>query len=160
MFKISFLSALLISIGMLSSAAESPAAGQAAEATWWHRSEIVNALDLSPALLKKMDDVLQTNIGQRLELRSDFRTASKAFREALIAANRQKAEAAAERLADIAASRDRLSSRLKIDILSLLSREQLARLTVDYPKVIRGSWIRHTHGHRGKRAGKGHFRKQ
>ena len=160
MLKIPLLSAVLMTVVSLLPAAEPPSSTQPAGTAWWHRSDIVKALNITPELQERMDRVLQVNIGKRVELRTDFRKASRAFREALGVGDWKKAQRAAGSLAGIAATRDRLGSSLKIDILSLLSKEQLARLTVDFPKVVRGPWIRRTEKRNGKKEGRKHSRKQ
>jgi len=133
---------------------------EAVDAAWWHRSEIVTALELTPEMSDRMDGVLRSNLEKRITLRTDFRDASKAFRKALVGGDWKAADQAAERLAEVSASRERLVSRLKIDVLSLLSTEQLTRLAVDYPKVIRGAWVRRATGRRGAGGGTKHVRKR
>jgi len=158
MLKIPLLSAVLMTVVSLLPAAEPPSSTQPAGSAWWHRSDIVKALNLSSEVQGRMDEVLKANIARRMELRTDFRKASRAFREALGVGDWKKAQDAAGSLAGIAATRDRLGSSLKIDVLSKLSKEQLARLSVDFPKVIRGQWIHRTKNR--KAAGRKHSRKQ
>ncbi len=109
---------------------------------WWQDPEISEALSLTPALRATMDGIMRTNLEKRLEIRSASREKSKAFNEALETGEWAAARKAAEKLAKTSADQDRMRSNLKIDILSVLSKDQLATLTADHGQIIRRPWVR------------------
>ncbi len=133
---------LTLAVALPSSGADTSAIDSHVANAWWQDPGISEALSLTPALRAKMDGVMRANLEKRLEIRSASREKSKAFNEALETGEWAAARKAAESLADASADQDRMRSNLKIDILSVLSKDQLATLTADHGQVIRRPWVR------------------
>lgn len=120
--------------------------------TWWQDPGISEALSLTPALRATMDGIMRTNLEKRLELRKASREHLKTYSKGLETGDWAAARKATESLAKASAAQDRMRSNLKIDILSVLSKDQLATLAADHGQVIRRPWIRQTKDQRTRGA--------
>jgi Spy/CpxP family protein refolding chaperone len=123
-------------------AAPAPEAPQADASTggWWNEPKIVETLTLGEEQRKKMDGFLEAF---RQELRAGGGPAARrAFTEALTAGDWKEARARLQELSEEASRPLQAHGELKIDVLSALSKEQLAKLVESYPHLIDQPWIR------------------
>lgn len=124
-------------------AAAAPEAASRASSSpngWWNEPAIIEKLTLSEEQRKKMDGSLE-------EFRKTLReiegvAARDAFTDALTAGDWKKARAKLDELSKEASQPLLAHGRLKIDVLSTLSKEQLAKLVESYPRLIGQPWIR------------------
>lgn len=142
---------LLLAIGPGPVAAQ-PEAGAKADAApegspagsrpsgWWNEPSIVEALTLSEAQRKKMDGYLETF--RKTLQGGEGAAARNAFTEALQAGEWKKARSELDEISAEASRPLRAHGQLKIDVLSTLSKEQLAKLVESYPRLISQPWVR------------------
>jgi Spy/CpxP family protein refolding chaperone len=107
---------------------------------WWNDPKVVEQLTLSEEQRKKMDGYYESF---REALRAgEGREARSAFTEALKAGNWKKARSSLAELSKESSLPVQIHGELKIDILSTLSKEQLAKLVEGYPRLIAQPWVR------------------
>jgi len=146
MLRISIFVTLVMTIAGALPAGEPSTIDLAVGNAWWQTPAISDALELTPPQRAAMDGAMRTNLERRNELRMQSRADLKIYNEALDTGDWKAAAKTAEKLAGTAAAQNRLRSQLKIDVLTLLSKEQLAKLVADHAQVIRRPWV-------GKKAG-------
>jgi Spy/CpxP family protein refolding chaperone len=111
--------------------------GQGGKTPWWQESRTQEALELTEEQRAKMDEILanyQTN-------RPEDRRAT-AFHETLVQGTWKEARAEVEKLAKVAETSVRLRGEFKVDVLSLLSKEQHQKLIDRFPRLIYRPWAR------------------
>jgi Spy/CpxP family protein refolding chaperone len=111
------------------------------DALWWNDPEIVKALSLTEEQRKKMGEYLKAyreNVPQDRQ--------PEEFHETLVQGDWEAARSEGERLAKSAATLIRMRGTLKIDVLSLLSKEQREMLIDRYPRLIYRPWRRAMRG--------------
>jgi len=119
---------------------KAPVRGGAARedaALWWDDPEIVKALSLSDEQRKKMNEVLakyRANVPRNPK--------PEAFHETLVQGDWKAARKEGDKVAEVAAESVRMRGALKIDVLSLLTKEQLGILVDRYPRLIYTPWRR------------------
>ncbi|MBW2421534.1 MAG: Spy/CpxP family protein refolding chaperone [Deltaproteobacteria bacterium] len=111
------------------------------KALWWNDPKIVKGLSLTDEQREKMRALLKA---YREAVPGDPRT--NAFQESLVQGNWKKARIESEKLAKAAETSVRIRGALKIDVLSVLSKEQLAKLVDQYPRLIYKRWRRAMRG--------------
>jgi Spy/CpxP family protein refolding chaperone len=110
-------------------------------ALWWNDPKIVKDLSLTDEQRQKMSQLLQTyraNVAPNPQMDT--------FHETLVQGSWKEARAETEKLAAAAGTSVRMRGALKIDVLSLLSKEQLANLVDRYPRLIYQRWRRAMRG--------------
>ena len=110
-------------------------------ALWWDDSGKVKALSLTDEQRKKMREHLNA---YREKVPREGR--APAFHEALVQGNWKNARSESEKMAKLAEASVRMRVDLKIDALSLLSKEQLQLLVDKYPRLIYKPWKRAKQG--------------
>lgn len=107
---------------------------------WWNDPKVVEQLTLSEEQRKKMDGYYE-NFREALRA-GEGREARSAFTEALKAGDWKKARSSLAQLSKESSLPVQTHGELKIDILSTLSKEQLAKLVEGYPRLIAQPWVR------------------
>lgn len=110
-------------------------------ALWWDDPEIVKALSLTDEQRKKMREYLKA---YREKVPQERRP--EAFHETLVQGDWKAARSESEKVAKIAQESVRMRGTLKIDVLTLLSKEQREILVDRYPRLIYKPWRRAMHG--------------
>ena len=110
---------------------------KAKSSLWWNEPGIVKAVSLTEEQRKKMGDL-------RMVFRKKVPESPKMaeFHEALVQGNWKNARAESDKIVARASDSVRLRGTLKIDVLSLLSKEQLKKLVDGYPRLIYKPWRR------------------
>lgn len=123
-------------------AGAAPEAGQAGSSAngWWNEPTVVEKLTLSEEQRKKMDGYLDTF--RKVLREAEGAAARDAFTEALTAGDWKKARSKLDELSAASSQPLLAHGQLKIDVLSTLSKEQLAKLAESYPRLIGQPWIR------------------
>ncbi len=111
------------------------------DALWWDDPKIVKNLSLTDEQRKKMGEYLEA---YRKNPPQDLRP--EAFHETLVQGDWEAGRSESERLAKRAATSVRMRGTLKIDVLSLLSKEQRELLVDRYPRLIYKPWRRAMRG--------------
>ena len=111
------------------------------DALWWNDPKIVKDLSLTDEQRKKMGEVLKA---YRKNVPQDRQPEE--FHETLVQGDWEAARSEGERLAKSAATSIRMRGKLKIDVLSLLSKEQREMLIDRYPRLIYQPWRRAMRG--------------
>ena len=111
------------------------------DARWWDDPKIVKALSLTDEQRTKMGEYLKA-------YRKNVPPSQKpdAFHETLVQGNWKAARSASEKIAKNAETAVRMRGALKIDVLSLLSKEQRDTLVDRYPRLIYKPWRRAMRG--------------
>ena len=118
------------------------AAGQRGEnSIWWHDPAIQKALTLTDEQRGKMDVLLAA---YRKKRPPERRTT--AFHETLVQGTWKQARAESEKLSELAGATIRMRGELKIDVLSILSKEQHKELVDRFPRLIYKPWMRAMRG--------------
>ena len=106
-------------------------------AIWWNDQGIVKALTLTDQQRTKMEKYLNS-------YRESVPPAQRpdAFHEALLQGKWKNAHAESEKVAKAASASVRMRANLKIDVLSVLSKEQLQKLVDQQPRLIYKPWKR------------------
>ena len=118
------------------------AAGQRGEkALWWNDPGIQKALTLTDEQRAKMNGYLAA---YRKKLPQERRAA--AFHETLVQGTWKQARTENERLSALAGGAVRMRGELKIDVLSVLSKEQHKKLVDRFPRLIYKPWMRAMRG--------------
>jgi Spy/CpxP family protein refolding chaperone len=104
---------------------------------WWNDNGVVKALTLTDDQRKKMG-------AHHKSYRASVPETQKmdAFHDALKAGNWKNARAENEKTVENAIASVRMRGMLKIDILSLLSKDQLQQLAEKFPRLINKPWRR------------------
>ncbi|MBW2316714.1 MAG: hypothetical protein JRH10_21330, partial [Deltaproteobacteria bacterium] len=127
--------------------ADSPKAGRGKDAIpggpkdqnalWWNDPKMVKDLSLTDEQRNKMGESLKAF---REKVPRDRRP--EVFHETLVKGNWKEARVESGKLAESADTAVRLRGKLKIDVLSLLSKEQHQKLVDLYPRLIYQPWRR------------------
>ena len=106
-------------------------------ALWWNDPGIVKALTLSDKQRTKMENYLKS-------YRESVPPAQRpdAFHEALLQGKWKNAQAESGKVAKAASASVRMRANLKIDVLSVLGKEQLQKLVDQQPRLIYKPWKR------------------
>ena len=104
-------------------------------ALWWNDPGIVKVLSLTDEQRKKMREYLKA---YRKKVPENRRL--EAFHETLVQGNWKNARIESEKVSKRAETSVRMRGTLKIDILSLLSKEQREMLVDRYPRLIYKPW--------------------
>jgi Spy/CpxP family protein refolding chaperone len=110
-------------------------------ALWWNDPGMTKILSLTDEQRKKMNDTLAA---YRKSVPTDRRP--DAFHETLVQGNWKQARSENEKVASVAQMSVHMRGKLKIDVLSSLSKEQLALLVDRYPRLIYKPWTRAMRG--------------
>ncbi len=110
-------------------------------ALWWDDPGIVKVLSLTEEQRKKMAEHLK---GYRKKVPRDRKP--DAFHETLVQGDWKDARAENEKLAKTATTSIRMRGKLKIDVLSVLSKRQHEMLVDRYPRLIYKPWMRAMRG--------------
>jgi Spy/CpxP family protein refolding chaperone len=110
-------------------------------ALWWDDPAIVKALSLTDEQRKKMGEILKA---YRKKVPQNQRP--EAFHETLVQGNWKAARSESEKVAKNAETSVQMRGTLKIDVLSLLSKEQRETLVDRYPRLIYRPWRRAMRG--------------
>jgi len=110
-------------------------------ALWWDDPKIVEALSLTDEQRKKMTEHVTSYRKNRPRDRKP-----EAFQEALVQGDWKAAKSQNQKLAESAAEAVQLRGKLKIDILSLLTKQQLESLNDQHPRLIYQPWRRAMRG--------------
>jgi Spy/CpxP family protein refolding chaperone len=108
---------------------------------WWDETPVVKALSLTDEQREKMGEILKA---YRKKVPQDVRP--EAFHETLVQGNWKAARGESEKLAKSAETSVQMRGTLKIDVLSLLSKEQRETLVDRYPRLIYQPWRRAMRG--------------
>ena len=111
------------------------------KALWWNDPGIVKGLSVTEEQRKRIETILAA---YRKDLPREKGPAD--FHEALVQGSWKDARAANKKLAELAATSIRTRGQLKIDILSVLSKEQYKLLVDRYPRLIYRPWSRAMRG--------------
>jgi Spy/CpxP family protein refolding chaperone len=106
-------------------------------ALWWNDPKIVKSLSLTDEQREKMGKKLEA---YRKQVPRDRRP--EAFHEALVQGQWKEARSESEKVAELAETSVQLRGTLKIDVLSLLNKEQRELLVDRYPRLIYKPWRR------------------
>ena len=106
-------------------------------ALWWNDPGVVEALKLTDEQREKMGEYLKA---YRKAVPEDRRPAE--FHEALVQGDWKKARIESEKITKLAETAVRKRGALKIDVLSLLSEEQLGILVDRHPQLVYKPWRR------------------
>ncbi|MBW1885587.1 MAG: hypothetical protein JRG94_19035 [Deltaproteobacteria bacterium] len=106
-------------------------------ALWWDDSGIVKGLSLTDEQRKKMGEYLKA-----YREKVPRGGVPEAFHETLVQGNWKNARSESEKVSKRAATSIRMRGDLKIDVLSLLSKEQHKKLVDRYPRLIYKPWRR------------------
>lgn len=120
-------------------AAEPAPAARSGPRVWWNDDQAVETLSLSEEQREKMDAYLAE---YREKSDRESRLTPDAFFDALRGGDWAKARAELKRLSDDAMVPVEARGNLKIEVLALLSDEQLAKLVERYPQLIERPWVR------------------
>ncbi len=111
------------------------------KALWWNDPGIVKILSLTNEQREKMGEYLGA---YRKKVPRDRRP--EAFHETLVQGNWKDARTENEKVAKIAETSVRMRGKLKIDVLSVLSKKQREMLVDRYPRLIYKPWMRAMRG--------------
>jgi Spy/CpxP family protein refolding chaperone len=114
-----------------------PGGPQDMTALWWNDPKMVKALSLTDEQRQKMSDKLAS---YRKQVPQDRRP--DAFHEALVQGEWKDARSESEKVAKLAEMSVQMRGTLKIDVISLLSKEQRELLVDRYPRLIYKPWRR------------------
>jgi Spy/CpxP family protein refolding chaperone len=112
-----------------------------AAALWWNDPKMVKALSLTDEQRKKMGEYLKA-----FREKVPQNQKPEAFHETLVQGDWKAAHKEREKLAKSAAKSVKMRGTLKIDVLSLLSKEQREKLVDLYPRLIYKPWRRSMRG--------------
>lgn len=134
-------------LGTLSAPARAadPAAEQAEPAKrpqarlWWNDPAVVEKLGLLGDQRAQMDQLFETYLSERKNA-AKSRNANKRFLEALEQPDMDRARSELDSWSEGERALVQASGKLKIEALSLLSKEQRKALASAYPSLIRQSW--------------------
>ena len=107
---------------------------------WWHDPKIQKALTLTDEQRGKMDGVLAD---YRKNMPPERRPT--AFHETLVQGTWKQARTESEKLSGLAGTAVRRRGDLKIDVLSVLSKEQHKTLVDRFPSLIYKPWMQAMH---------------
>ena len=110
-------------------------------ALWWNDPAIVKALSLTDEQREKMSEHLKT---YRKNVPPNPKP--EAFHETLVQGNWKAANSENEKMAKGTATAVRMRGSLKVDVLSLLSKEQRKIMVDRYPRLIYKPWRRAMRG--------------
>jgi len=111
------------------------------DALWWNDPKIVKSLSLTDEQREKMGEHLKA---YHAKVPRDHKPET--FQESLVQGDWKAARKESERLAESAATSVRMRGALKIDVLSLLSKEQRETLVDRSPRLIYKPWRRAMRG--------------
>ena len=138
---------LLLAVGPAPAAAQTgakdPAAAEARQergSGWWNDPAVAEELGLGAEQRAKMDGYFD-GFRERLQA-AEAQAARTAFTDALEAGDWKQARSALEKLSAESALPVRAHGELKIEVLSTLDAEQLAKLVKGYPRLISQPWVR------------------
>ncbi|MGI9591044.1 MAG: Spy/CpxP family protein refolding chaperone [Myxococcota bacterium] len=117
--------------------------------TWWNDPRLVEALGLGEEQREKMDGIYKKYLEERPSP-TERGNRREPFAEALVAGDMKTAQKKLDELVQETSAPVRAHGELKIQVLSLLTTEQQAKLAADHENVIKRSWIPGT-----RRAGAG-----
>jgi len=110
-------------------------------ARWWDDPKIVKALSLTDEQRQKMGEYLKAYRKNVLQDRKP-----EAFHEALVQGDWKDARIQGDKLAKAAETSVRTRGAFKIDVLSVLNKEQREMLVDQYPRLIYKPWRRAMRG--------------
>jgi Spy/CpxP family protein refolding chaperone len=111
------------------------------KALWWDDPEIVKALSLTDEQRGKMGEYLKAYRKKVPQARRP-----ETFQETLVQGDWAAARKESEKVVQSAAESVRMRGALKIDVLSLLSKEQREILVDRYPRLVYKPWTRAMRG--------------
>ncbi len=109
---------------------------------WWNQQEVVDKLALTQAQRAAMDAVFKSFRQERQVAQERNPILREAFAEALGQGRWQEARRLNQETAELAGDRVAAQPELKIDILSLLTTEQLATFGAEYEHLYQRPWFR------------------
>jgi Spy/CpxP family protein refolding chaperone len=110
-------------------------------ALWWEDPTLVEALSLTDEQRKKMGEILSAYRKKLPQI-----VQPEAFHETLVQGDWKAARRESDKLAKNAETSVQMRGTLKIDVLSLLSKEQRETLVDRYPRVVYQPWRRAMRG--------------
>lgn len=145
-FSSTLVSALILCLSSGAAFAQPPRAGQGhmgqGQRIWWNQDRFVEALGLTEEQRGQMDAVLEANIAGRRGQIEPYVETRRALAEAVAAGDWKGAEAARDRLAELAAATSRSESDLVVAVGKLMSAEQRKKLQEEFPMMFARPWIR------------------
>lgn len=119
-----------------------PAPGGLLRNIWWNQDAVIESLSLQPLQRAKMDGHFKRFQKTRDETQDALSENQKRFADALEAGSfdhaRQLNDEMAERVGRVTVAQ----RQLKVEVLALLTPEQLATFRTEYPHLIRQAWFR------------------
>jgi len=109
---------------------------------WWNNPDIATVLHLSTAQRSRMDAALGARLPEFRSNRQQRHSAQAAVGEQLEKGDWAAARTAGAVVSGLAGNDARLQVELKIDVLTILSSDQLRELGQKYPHLLRQPWVR------------------
>lgn len=109
---------------------------------WWNQERFVGALGLTEEQRGKMDAVLEEHVAGRRAQIEPYVEARRELADAVAAGDWKGAEAARDRLAELAAATSRTESDFLLTVAKLMSGEQRKKLKDEFPMLLARPWVR------------------
>ncbi len=106
---------------------------------WWNTDATAKDLSLTADQRKKADAALARFLQQRQTTEEASQAAQKAFFEALEAGAADTSKKA-DAMVNAMAEANRNNAKLRIEVLSLLTKDQRTKLTADHSRLLRSNW--------------------
>jgi Spy/CpxP family protein refolding chaperone len=110
-------------------------------AMWWNQGKLVRSLDLSRTQREQMDQLLADYLEPWMEMQKRRRTAPRRLMQAYKEGDIETARAVAADLGEAAAFLDGGVATLKVEVLALLSEEQLRTMVEEQQELLRRKWV-------------------
>jgi len=118
--------------------------GELSKRIWWNQETVIETLALEEAQRLRMDEIFHAFVERDGILLERQQKVIEAFYTTLEAGDWASAKSALEKLADDRVEQVMDQPLMKIEVLQLLTPEQLSRFQVEYPNLFRQPWLRRT----------------
>ena len=111
---------------------------------WWNQEAVIEKLGLEEAQRRRMDELFHAFVERDERLRERQKELVETFYTRLESGDWEGAERAINALAADRAEQVKDQPLMKIEVIELLTPEQLSRFQAEYPNLFRQPWLRRT----------------